>query len=294
MSLFTGSGVALVTPLDAHGVNIATLKKLVEWHIENETDALVVGGTTGEASTLSDSEKEVLFTETVKASNGRIPVIAGTGSNDTAHAIALSQMAEKCGVDGLLIVTPYYNKCTQKGLIAHYKSIAMSVNIPIILYNVPSRTGLNLLPKTVMQLAEIDNIAGIKEATGDITQIVELFRLIQSMPFDVYSGNDDHILPLLALGAKGVITTVGNVLPSETHAVVAHYMKGDIESARAMQFHINPLVQTLFAEVNPIPVKAAVAHLGFDVGAVRLPLTPAEPETLAGIVRELAHFTQRG
>ena len=294
MSLFIGSGVALVTPLDALGINIATLKQLVEWHIEHKTDALIVGGTTGEASTLSDLEKEVLFSEAVKAADGRIPIIAGTGSNDTAHAIALSQMAEKCGVDGLLIVTPYYNKCTQKGLVEHYRSIAAAVKCPIILYNVPSRTGLNLLPKTVVQLAQTENIIGIKEASADITQIVELFRQLASTPFDVYSGNDDHILPLLILGAKGVITTVGNVLPTETHNIVSFYNKGELEHARQLQFAINPLVQALFAEVNPIPVKAAVAYLGFDVGTVRLPLTPEEPETLERIVQELAHLSKRG
>lgn len=291
MSLFIGSGVALVTPLDAEGINIATLNQLIEWHIEHQTDALIVGGTTGEASTLTDAEKEVLFTEAVKAASGRIPVIAGTGSNDTAHAIALSQMAEKCGVDGLLIVTPYYNKCTQKGLIEHYKSIAAAVKCPIILYNVPSRTGLNLQPSTVAKLAHVENIIGIKEASADITQIVELFRQLESLDFDVYSGNDDHILPLLALGAKGVITTVGNVLPTETHHIVSFYNQGELELARQLQFKINPLVQALFTEVNPIPVKAAVSHLGFNVGSVRLPLTPEEPETLSRIVRELAMFS---
>lgn len=290
MSIFIGSGVALVTPLDADGINIAALKDLIEWHIENKTDALIVGGTTGEASTLSDIEKQCLFSETVKAVNGRIPVIAGTGSNDTAHAIKLSQMAENCGVDGLLIVTPYYNKCTQKGLIEHYKSIASAVKCPIILYNVPSRTGVNLLPKTVVQLATIENIVGIKEATADITQIVELFRQLETTTFDVYSGNDDHIVPLMALGAKGVITTVGNIRPYETHQIISYYNAGDIERARQLQFKINPLVQALFTEVNPIPVKAAVAHLGFSVGTVRLPLTPVEPETLAQIISAMSHF----
>lgn len=284
--LFKGSGVALVTPFNESGLNFEALDKLIEWHISEGTDALIVSGTTGEASTLSKEEREQLFTHTVSKVNKRIPVIAGTGSNNTAMAIEYSKQAQACGVDGLLIVTPYYNKCTQKGLIAHYTAISDAVDIPIILYNVPSRTSVNMLPETVKTLSKIDNIVAIKEASADITQIVELFRVLDDA-FTVYSGNDDHILPLMALGAKGVISTVANIIPKLTHDLTSEYFLGNLDAAKKIQFDINPLVKSVFVEVNPIPIKAGVNLLGFAAGDVRLPLTPAEPLTIDGVASNL-------
>ena len=284
--LFKGSGVALVTPFNDKGIDFDALDKLIEWHITEGTDAIIVGGTTGEASTLSKDERAQLFTHTVNKVARRIPVVAGTGSNDTMSAVDYSIQAEKCGVDGLLIVTPYYNKCTQKGLIAHYTKIAEAVNIPIILYNVPSRTGLNMLPETVKILSEVQNIVAIKEASADITQIVELFRVVDPS-FAIYSGNDDHIFPLLALGAAGVISTVANIIPKLTHELCESFWNGNHSTSKDIQYRINPLVKSVFAEVNPIPVKAGVNLLGFNVGEVRLPLTPAEDKTVDAISMHL-------
>jgi len=278
MNLFVGSGVALITPFDDKGINFQVLDTLIEWHIEQGTDSLILSGTTGEATALNLEERTALYNHTVKRVNHRIPVIAGTGSNNTEQAIALSQLAEKCGVDGLLVVTPYYNKCTQAGLYAHYSAIANAVSIPILLYNVPTRTAVNLLPETVAKLSNIENIIGIKEASGDITQIVELFRMTDSA-FSIYAGNDDHIFPMLALGACGVITTVGNIIPKRVHDLISEYNNGNVSVAKSIQFQINPLVKAVFSEVNPIPIKTAVRMMGFDVGDVRLPLTPAEKST---------------
>ncbi|HAS74435.1 MAG TPA: 4-hydroxy-tetrahydrodipicolinate synthase [Clostridiales bacterium UBA8960] len=286
MMLYKGSGVALVTPFDDGGINFKALDQLIEWHINEGTDALIVGGTTGEASTLTLDERSQLFTHTVQKVNKRIPVVAGTGSNSTATSIKYSQQAQACGVDGLLIVTPYYNKCTQKGLIAHYRAIAESVDLPIILYNVPSRTSVNMIPETVKVLSEIQNIVGIKEASADITQIVELFSLVDDS-FAVYSGNDDHVFPLLALGAQGVISTVANIIPKMMHDLTSEYFSGNYEASKRIQYQINPLVKAVFTEVNPIPVKAGVNLLGFAAGPVRLPLTPAEPKTTETLIANL-------
>ncbi|GAB6106245.1 4-hydroxy-tetrahydrodipicolinate synthase [Fusibacter bizertensis] len=286
MSIFKGSGVALITPFSEDTINIEVLRQLIDWHIENGTDAIIVSGTTGEASTMTLNEKKILFTETVKQVNKRVPVIAGTGTNSTKTSIENSILAQECGVDGLLVVTPYYNKCTQEGLYLHFEAIASAVILPLILYNVPSRTSVNMLPQTVAKLSKIDNIVGIKEASGDIVQITELFRIIGS-DFDVYSGNDDHILPIMALGGVGVITTVGNITPNLMHQLTTHCLNNNLTDARALQFKINPLVQSVFAEVNPIPIKAAVQKLGFEVGSVRLPLTPATDSTIARIEREM-------
>lgn len=286
--LFKGSGVALVTPFEEHGIATSVLGQLIEWHIAEGTDAIIVGGTTGEASTLTDEESQMLYKTAVTVANGRVPIIAGTGSNNTAKAIAYAKLAESTGVDGLLVVTPYYNKCTQNGLYEHFSAIASAVSIPIILYNVPSRTSVNLMPETVLRLCEHPNIVGIKEASGDITQIVELFRLINGK-ISIYSGNDDHILPLLALGGHGVISTVANVIPKMTHDLVASY-KDNPEYALSLQYRINPLVKVIFSEVNPIPVKAAVGLLGYEVGSVRLPLTPATETTLRALKEVLKDF----
>ena len=281
--LFSGSGVALVTPFENSNnnnnpVNFKELERLIEWHIASKTDALIVCGTTGEASTLSESEKKAIFTFTVEMANGRIPVIAGTGCNDTADTIARSQFAEKAGADGLLIVTPYYNKCTQKGLIAHYTSIADAVNIPIILYNVPGRTGVNIAPETVAILAEHANIIGIKEASGDLSQVAKIASLCPKM-FAIYSGNDDQIIPTLSLGGIGVISVLANIMPKETHDMVQHYLEGQHQLALELQLRLLSLINNLFIEVNPIPVKAAMQLMGMPVGSLRLPLTDMEDAT---------------
>lgn len=286
--IFIGSGVALITPFDEHGVNLKTLRELVEFHIENHTDALIVCGTTGEPSTMNAEEKRTAIAAAVDQAKGRVPVIAGTGGNCTAHVIEDSRRAQGLGADALLVVTPYYNKCTQDGLVAHYTAVADAVSLPIIVYNVPARTGLNIQPATMARLAEHPNIAALKDATADITQIVETARLCAGLDLELYSGNDDHILPLLSLGAKGVISVLANVAPRQTHDLVAAYMDGDIARSRGLQFSLNPLVQALFCEISPIPVKYGVGLLGFDAGGVRLPLTTLTEPNQARLRREMA------
>jgi 4-hydroxy-tetrahydrodipicolinate synthase len=270
--LFKGSGVALVTPFTNDEIDYDKLSELIEWQIENNTDAIIVCGTTGESSTMSDSERREVIKFTIEKVNKRVPVIAGTGSNNTAYSIELSKYAEKQGADGLLIVTPYYNKTTQKGLIEHYSAIADNVNIPIILYNVPGRTGLNLLPKTVEVLSKHRNIKAVKEASGNISQVAEIARLCDNN-FYVYSGNDDMVVPLLSLGGSGVISVVANILPKDTHDMVVSYLEGNIEKARKLQLDMKELIDTLFIETNPIPVKTAMNLMGMNAGELRLPLT---------------------
>jgi len=272
MSLFTGSGVAIITPFDDSGVNLACFEKLIDRQITGGTDAIIALGTTGEPSTMTESEKKDAIACAVGAACGRVPVIIGTGGNNTAKVIADSKRAQEMGADGLLLVTPYYNKCTQDGLVAHFAAVAESVDIPMIIYNVPGRTGVNVLPATMKKLAGLKNVVGIKEASANIEQITELARLCPDV--DLYSGNDDHVLPLLALGGKGVISVTANVCPKEVHDMCAAWFEGDIVRCRALQFMLNPLTKLLFSEVNPIPVKAAMKILGFDVGIPRLPLTP--------------------
>lgn len=289
MNLFKGSAVAMVTPLNQEGIDLDALDDLIDWQIENNTDAIVISGTTGECATLSYEEKKELFEHTVKKVAGRCSVIAGTGTNDTSKAIMLSQLAEASGADALLVVTPYYNKGTQKGMIAHFTAIADAVKTPIILYNVPSRTGINLLPKTVLTLSNHPNIVGIKEASADISQMMELFRILPD-DFLIYSGNDDHIVPMLSLGGAGVISTVANVLPKETHDLVNAFLKGDLKEALKIQFYINPLVQQLFIETNPIPVKTALGLMGKKVGHLRLPLTDMEDEHLQTLTQALKDY----
>lgn len=272
MYLFEGSGVALVTPFNNSGVDYDKLGELLEWQIENSTDAIIICGTTGESSTMTDSERKTVIDFTVKKVNSRVPVIAGTGSNNTSYAIELSKYAEEVGVDGILVVTPYYNKTSQKGIIEHYEAIANSVNVPIILYNVPGRTGVNLLPQTVVELSKIKNIKAIKEASGDISQVAEVVRLC-SEDFYIYSGNDDMTVPVLSLGGKGVISVVANILPSDTHNMVMEYLKGNMIEARKLQLKMNGLINALFVEPNPIPVKTAMNLMGMKVGGLRLPLT---------------------
>ena len=277
MSIFTGAGVAIVTPMKENGeVNFEKLGEILEEQIAGQTDAIIICGTTGESSTLTHEEHLDAIKYTIDKVNKRIPVIAGTGSNCTQTAIYLSQEAEKYGADGLLLVTPYYNKATQQGLIAHYTAIANSVKLPIILYNVASRTGCNIEPKTAAYLAEhVENIVGIKEASGNISQVAEIAALTQGK-MDIYSGNDDQIVPILSLGGKGVISVLSNVAPKYTHDIVAKFMEGKVEESRDMQLKALPLVHALFCEVNLIPVKTALNLMGKEVGPLRMPMTEME------------------
>ncbi len=279
MAVFTGSAVAIITPFYENGdVNFEELGRLIDFQIENGSDAIVICGTTGEASTLTHEEHLDCIRYAVEKTAGRVPVIAGTGSNCTRTAIYLSQEAEKYGADALLVVTPYYNKATQKGLRQHFAAVANSVSIPVILYNVPSRTGCNILPETVVEMAkEVDNIVGIKEASGNVGQVTQLATLADGC-IDIYSGNDDQVVPLMALGGKGVISVLANVAPRQSHDIVASYLAGDVEKSLKEQLRLLPLIDALFCEVNPIPVKKAVSMLGFAAGPLRMPLTEIEPE----------------
>ena len=289
MTLFTGAGVAIVTPFADGRVDFPSLGQLIDWQISQEIDAIVVCGTTGEASTLNDKEHIETVQYTVEKVNGRVPVIAGAGSNDTAHAIFMSQELEAKGADGLLLVTPYYNKCTQKGLIQHYTKIADAVNIPMILYSVAGRTGVNISPSTVFELAKHPNIVGIKEASGNISQVVEIARYI-SDDFALYSGNDDMIVPLLSVGGLGVISTVANIIPKDTHTMVMKYLSGDTKEAGGLQLEMKHLIDALFIEVNPIPVKAALNMMGKVKLEYRLPLCPPEEKSMEIIRKELAAY----
>lgn len=287
--LFKGSAVALVTPFTKDNkVNFDKLAELIEYHIENKTDAIVSCGTTGEATTMSDEEILSVLEFTVKKVNGRIPVIAGTGSNNTMHSVELSQKAEALGVDGLLIITPYYNKANKSGLKKHFITIAESVNIPIILYNVPGRTCMNISPALIAELAQVPNIVAVKEASGDLGQVAEIASLVPE-DFAIYSGNDDSIVPLLSLGGHGVISVLANVCPKETHDLVEKYLEGDVEGSRKIQLDLDALIAALFIEVNPIPVKTAMNLLGFEVGDLRLPLDNMDPANLEVLKKELVN-----
>ena len=276
---FTGSGVAIVTPFDGDTTNYDVLGELIEWHIAEGTDAIIICGTTGEASTMPDSEHLAAIEYTVKKVAGRIPVIAGTGSNETRHAVELSKRAEELGVDGLLQVTPYYNKTTQKGLVAHFSAIANAVKVPIILYNVPSRTGVNISIPVLKELAKLENIVAIKEASGNISYTAQVAAEVPELY--IYSGNDDMIVPVMSLGGKGVISVLANVMPKETHNMCQAYIDGDCATATKMQIELLDLVNALFIEVNPIPVKTALKLMGKNVGNLRLPLVDMADDTLA-------------
>lgn len=282
MSIFTGSGTAIVTPMNADGsVNYESFKNLIEFQIANQTDAIIVCGTTGEASTLTHEEHLDVIKYCVDVVNKRIPVIAGTGSNCTETAIYLSTEAEKAGADGLLVVSPYYNKATQNGLFAHFKAVADSVKIPVLLYNVQSRTGVNIAPTTVVRLFEAcENIVGVKEASGNISQVAKIAALGKGK-IDIYSGNDDQIIPIMSLGGKGVISVLSNVAPRQTHEICAKYLAGDVKEAAQMQLDAIDLIEALFCEVNPIPVKQALNLMGMEAGTLRLPLTEMEEATTA-------------
>ena len=287
--LFKGSAVALVTPFtEDNNVNFEKLGELIEYHIENGTYALVVCGTTGEATTMSESEIFAVIKYTVEKVNKRIPVIAGTGSNNTMLSVHMSQEAEKLGVDGLLIITPYYNKTNEKGLKLHFETIANSVKLPIILYNVPGRTKVNIKPSVVAELAKIDNIVAVKEASGDLAQVAEIAKLVPK-DFTIYSGNDDTILPLLSLGGSGVISVLANICPKETHDLVTKFFEGDIEGSKKLQLDMDALIAALFIEVNPVPVKTAMNILGFNVGDLRLPLAEMEETNLNVLKQELTN-----
>lgn len=288
MALFKGAGVAIVTPFkENYEVDYEKLGELIEFQISNKTDSIIICGTTGEASTLTHEEHLECIKYTVKKVNKRVPVIAGTGSNCTETAIYLSKEAESFGVDGLLIVTPYYNKATQKGLIAHYTAIAENVSLPIIMYNVPSRTGCNMLPQTVATLVKtVDNIVGIKEASSNIAQVAEIMSLTKGN-IDLYSGCDELIVPVLSLGGAGVISVLSNIVPRETHDMVAKYLEGDVNASRDLQLKYIPLINALFCEVNPIPVKAALNLMGYKVGLLRKPLTEMEPANVERLQTEL-------
>lgn len=289
MSIFTGAGVALCTPFTQDGVNFDAFGKLIDFQIENGTDALIVNGTTGEPSTMSEEEKHAALSFALERTAGRIPVIAGTGGNDTKKVISASIEAQKMGADALLIVTPYYNKATQQGLIAHYTAVADAVDIPIIVYNVPGRTGLNMLPETLAALAEHPNIAGMKEASGNLAQVSEMARLCGDK-CDLYSGEDGLVVPLLSVGGKGVISVVSNIAPRIMHDMVEKFLSGDIAGARELQFKVNPLAAALFCEVNPIPAKTALRLIGIDAGPLRLPLTEMSDANLARLKREMQAF----
>lgn len=269
--LFKGVATALATPFDENGVNTKEFEKFINFQIDSGINALVVCGTTGEASTMTQEEKIQAINCAISTANKKVPVIVGTGSNDTMTTVINSILAEELGADGLLIVTPYYNKTTQAGLIEHYKTIASSVSIPIILYNVPSRTGMNISPETCSELSKIDNIVGIKEASGNISQVSKIAQLCGN-DFSIYSGNDDQIVPVLSLGGKGVISVLSNVKPQLTCSITNSYFKKAIDEACYYQLQTLPLIEALFAETNPIPVKAAINMIGFDFGTPRLPL----------------------
>ena len=292
MAIFTGAGVAIVTPFKENGeVDYESFAKNIEFQIEKGSDAIIVCGTTGEASTLTHEEHLDVIRYCVKCVNGRIPVVAGTGSNCTETAIYLSQEAEKAGADGLLVVTPYYNKATQKGLYEHFKMIADSVKIPIILYNIPGRTGgVNILPETVVRLCtEVENIVGVKDATGNIGQVAKLMSIADGK-VDLYSGNDDQIVPLLSLGGKGVISVLSNVAPTQTHEICAKFFAGDVEGSRKLQLSAIELIDALFCEVNPIPVKKALHLMGMMGGTLRRPLTVMEDANAAKLENAMKKF----
>ena len=291
MAIFTGAGVAIVTPMNQdESVNYAKLEELIDFQINNGTDSIIICGTTGESATLSEEEHSEVIRHCVKYVNKRVPVIAGTGSNCTATAVKLSVEAEEAGADGLLVVTPYYNKATQKGLIDHYTKVAKAVSLPIIMYNVPSRTGCNILPATAAKLfREVDNIVGIKEASGNISQVAELMALTNG-EIDLYSGNDDQIVPIMSLGGKGVISVLSNVAPRQTHEIVMDYVNGDVKSSCKKQLEAINLISALFCEVNPIPVKEALNIMGMEAGPARMPLSPMEPKNFERLKNALAEY----
>lgn len=291
MAIFTGAGVAIITPFHADGsVNYNKLEELINFHCDNGTDSIIICGTTGESATLSEEEHVECIKKAVEFTKGRLPVIAGTGSNSTQTAIQLSVEAVEAGADGLLVVTPYYNKATQAGLVQHYTAIAKEAKAPIIMYSVASRTGVNIAPETAATLVKnVDNIVGIKEASGNISQIAKIMNLTDGN-IDLYSGNDDQIVPILSLGGLGVISVLSNVAPQQTHDICAKWFAGDIKGSTRLQLKALPLVEALFSEVNPIPVKKAVNLMGYEVGGLRMPLTELTKANEEKLVKAMKDF----
>ena len=291
MAIFKGAGVAIATPFFEDGsVNYEEFGRLIDFQVENGTDAIIVCGTTGESATLSEEEHIDVIRYCVERTAHRVPVIAGTGSNATYTAVMLTKEAEEAGVDGVLVVTPYYNKATQNGLIAHYKAVAAATSLPVIMYNVPSRTGCNILPETAVALCrDVPNIVGIKDATGNIAQTIKMMSLGGEY-IDLYSGNDDQILPILSCGGLGVISVLSNVAPRETHDICQKFFDGDVAGARALQYKAIELIDALFCEVNPIPVKTALKYIGFEAGPLRMPLTELEPAHAAQLKGAMERF----
>ncbi|WP_251860961.1 4-hydroxy-tetrahydrodipicolinate synthase [Clostridium sp. Marseille-Q2269] len=289
MSIFKGCGVAIITPFTETGIDFDKLSDLIEWHIKSKTDAIVVCGTTGEATTMTETEKKETIKFVVDKVNKRIPVIAGTGSNNTSAAIAMSQWAESIGIDGLLVITPYYNKTTQKGLIKHFKAVSNAVNTPIIIYNVPGRTGLNITPSTLNKLCDDKNIVAVKEASGNISQIAKIEALCGDR-LDIYSGNDDQIIPILSLGGIGVISVLANIIPEDVHNMCELYLNGKVNEALKIQLDSLALTNSLFIETNPIPVKTAMNLMDMKVGNLRLPLCEMDEINLEILKKELKDY----
>lgn len=291
MAIFKGAGVAIVTPMKENGdVNYEQLEKLIDYQIEHGTDSIIICGTTGESSTLTEEEHSECIRTAIVRANKRVPVIAGTGSNCTETAISLTKQAQADGADGVLVVTPYYNKATQKGLEAHYTAIAGSVDIPLVMYNVQSRTGCNIAPETAARLAKnVDNIVAIKEASGNISQAAKIMQLAEGN-IDMYSGNDDQIVPIMSLGGLGVISVLSNIAPKETHDICARFLEGDVAGSRELQLKALPLIDLLFCEVNPIPVKKAMNFMGLEAGTLRMPLTEMEEEHAAKLKKAMIDF----
>lgn len=287
--IFKGCGTAIVTPFNENGVDFEEFKKLIEFQIENKVDSIIVCGTTGESSTMTLDERKETIKFAVKTVNGRIPVVAGTGGNCTSQVIEFTKWAESAGVDGALIVTPYYNKTTQDGLVAHYSAIAKETNLPIILYSVPGRTGVNITPETCKKLSEIENIVAIKEASGNLSQVAEIANLCGNN-LNIYSGNDDQITPVLSVGGIGVISVLSNIAPEYTHNIVKNFLNGNIKEAICAQINAVPLVNALFCEVNPIPIKAALNMVGYNVGTPRLPLIEMSNKGKERLKKELSTF----
>ncbi|AOY76297.1 4-hydroxy-tetrahydrodipicolinate synthase [Clostridium formicaceticum] len=287
--MFKGAGVAIITPFKDDQIDLPAFERLIDFQIQNDIQALIVLGTTGEASTQTWEERETVIKAAVAKTNKKVPVIVGTGSNNTEVAIKYTKQAEALGADGVLVVTPYYNKCTQKGLIQHYTEIARATSLPVILYNVPSRTGVNIEPQTVVELAKVQNIIGVKEASANMGQILEIKRLVPES-FKIWSGNDDNILPIYSCGGDGVISVLANVVPKETQAMCKAFEEGNIKEAIRLQVYYKKLINLLFVEVNPIPTKAALSAMGYAENQLRLPLTPMEEENMKKLVEEMKYL----
>lgn len=290
MSIFTGAGVAIITPFSEEGINFNKLEELIEWQIKEGTDAIIICGTTGEASTMTETERKAAIAFTVEKVNKRIPVIAGTGSNNTKTSMEMSIWAESIGVDGLLIINPYYNKTSDRGLFEHFKAINDSVNIPIIVYNVPSRTGMNITSKALEGLSNLSNIVAVKEASGNISQVAEIAAKLKGK-IDIYSGNDDQIIPILSLGGKGVISVLSNIVPSVVHKMCQSYFDGNVLEAQELQLNYLSLINSLFIETNPIPVKTAMNLMGLQAGELRLPLYEMEEGNKSKLLKSLQEFS---